>query len=308
MAAESAEDADGRRGSLHMRHKWGSLGLGRLPLNARAESALRDHNLNLFLKFGDGEAAAGLVEEPAPSMSDANSGAVLLLDDVLSNEQCADVRAAVDDAIARRGGSWYKDRHRKFPTTDLPLVEVPEVEALLREAMFLRIVRPLTGFYFGETFLPEHLELRDAFFVKYSAAEGEQRSLEVHTDGSVFSFNLLLSDPSEFDGGGTFFEAANATVRASQGGAVVHAGDVRHGGLAITRGERYLLVGFVSVDPGLAQSPYCVAHSTWAASDAFSKFGHGAFDRSPLSRNSAAEANRVRLPGDCTGKPGAVAC
>ena len=38
-----------------------------------------------------------------------------------------------------------------------------------------------------------------------SAAEGEQRGLNMHADGSLFSFNVLLTDPAEFEGGGTFF-------------------------------------------------------------------------------------------------------
>ena len=41
---------------------------------------------------------------------------------------------------------------------------------------------------------------------RYSAATGEQRALSMHTDGSIFSFNLLLNSPDDFDGGGTFFE------------------------------------------------------------------------------------------------------
>lgn len=101
----------------------------------------------------------------------------------------------------------------------------------------------------------------------------------MHTDGSIFSFNLLLNEPTDFDGGGTFFEATGQTVsadtitrspchaessrqplplvrpprhatppqvRASRGAAVGHSGQARHSGVAITRGERYLLVGFIA--------------------------------------------------------------
>jgi hypothetical protein len=102
------------------------------------------------------------------------------------------------------------DRHRLYRTTDLPLSAALSFEPRLREIVFTRIIRPLTHFYCGEASLPEHLELQESFFVKYSARAGEQRELAMHTDGSLFSFNILLSDPLvDFDGGGTNFESTN---------------------------------------------------------------------------------------------------
>ena len=47
---------------------------------------------------------------------------------------------------------------------------------------------------------------QDAFVVRYDAAG--QGGLATHTDDSELSFNLLLSEPADFDGGGTSFEAA----------------------------------------------------------------------------------------------------
>lgn len=99
-----------------------------------------------------------------------------------------------------------------------------------------------------------HLTFRDLFFVRYSAAVGDQRKLDIHQDGSVMSFNIILNSPDEFEGGGTFIEADNQNYEISQGDCFVHASKLRHGGTAITRGERYLLVGFIDVldkdDPG----------------------------------------------------------
>lgn len=43
--------------------------------------------------------------------------------------------------------------------------------------------------------------LLDAFIVKYDAER--QNHLQLHTDASLLSFNILLNDGSEFDGGGT---------------------------------------------------------------------------------------------------------
>ena len=88
------------------------------------------------------------------------------------------------------------------------------LEPLLREAVYDRILRPLCARYIGQDALPEHLRFSDTFFVKYEAdGASAQTGLSVHTDGSTFSFNVLLSDPADFEGGGTFIEPARATVR-----------------------------------------------------------------------------------------------
>jgi len=58
---------------------------------------------------------------------------------------------------------------------------------------------------------------------------------------------VLLNDPSDFDGGGTYIEADDHTYLIGQGDCFVHSGKLRHGGQAVTRGERYVLVAFVDV-------------------------------------------------------------
>jgi hypothetical protein len=114
---------------------------------------------------------------------------------------------------------------------------------------------------------------QDLFFVKYGMGEGEQQSLAVHTDGSGFSFNILLNEPDDFLGGGTFFEQQNITVCPTRGEAIVHSGDVRHGGKAITSGERYILVGFI----GSELKSYSSKLPRWAGQTCFCKFGKEAF-------------------------------
>ena len=203
---------------------------------------------------------------------------VWTLADVFSGVECARIVRAVDDAAARRGG-WDKDRHGRYPTTDMPVGEVSDVEPLIRERLFTRVLRPLAPHYLPLPLLPEHLEFRDLFFVKYSAAvAGAQRDLAMHTDGSIFSFNVLLNPPTAFEGGGTVFEATGRVVQPrAHGSALGHSGQVRHGGAPITAGERYLLVGFVGCKSG---DSYEAQGAPLAAAEAFIKFGHGAWDRS----------------------------
>ena len=68
---------------------------------------------------------------------------------------------------------------------------------------------------------------QDAFVVRYDAAG--QGGLATHTDDSELSFNLLLSDPADFGGGGTSFEAAGETARPQQGEMLFHFGRARLG-------------------------------------------------------------------------------
>lgn len=91
------------------------------------------------------------------------------------------------------------------------------------------------------------MDERDVFVVKYDATSGGQCALDVHRDGALVTFNILLSDPAEFEGGGTFVEPLNKVVHLAQGFALLHCGHLRHGGQAITFGKRYLLVGFLDV-------------------------------------------------------------
>ena len=199
---------------------------------------------------------------------------IFTVDGIFSEIECAAIIRHVDQASSCRG--WDKMRHGKFPTTDLPLDAVPAIEPFLRARIFSKVLRPLSPLYMLDPgFLPEHLEMRDCFFVRYSADEGEQRELEMHTDGSVFSFNILLSPHDAFRGGGTFFETSGVTVKPDAGVAIGHSGQLRHAGAPITEGTRYLLVGFV----GSVAKPYTVQQAEWAAYDAFCRFGGAAWNR-----------------------------
>jgi len=76
-----------------------------------------------------------------------------------------------------------------------------------------------------------------------------QPGLAMHVDDSEISFNLLLANPRDFAGGGTFFEAAHSTVRPKQGGMLTHFGLLRHAGTPVSQGTRYILAGFVRARP-----------------------------------------------------------
>ena len=111
----------------------------------------------------------------------------------------------------------------------------------------------------------------DLFCASYEATSGETETdretmdrLDVHRDGSLLSFTVLLSQPEDFEGGGTNFDALRDAVDESDqqsilkasgsiqpltaGYATLHSGKLLHGGHVVTKGQRIVLVGFIDVD------------------------------------------------------------
>eukprot|EP00511_Aplanochytrium_stocchinoi_P010448 CAMPEP_0204872328 /NCGR_PEP_ID=MMETSP1348-20121228/37884_1 /ASSEMBLY_ACC=CAM_ASM_000700 /TAXON_ID=215587 /ORGANISM="Aplanochytrium stocchinoi, Strain GSBS06" /LENGTH=368 /DNA_ID=CAMNT_0052027127 /DNA_START=357 /DNA_END=1463 /DNA_ORIENTATION=- len=89
----------------------------------------------------------------------------------------------------------------------------------------------------------DDLYCKDLFFVKYETTK--QNGLELHRDGALLSFNILLSEPSDFIGGGTFFQHLDAVVSTNKGDALAHDSQAMHAGNPIQHGGRIILVGFV---------------------------------------------------------------
>jgi glutamyl/glutaminyl-tRNA synthetase len=164
---------------------------------------------------------------------------------IFSAEECQRI---VDEAEKVASESqWTTNRHGNFPTTDLPLVELPETLKFLRLGLAERIY-PLLRSQFGQ-YLPDPSRLRvaDGFVVKYDA-EGGQKELKPHRDGSVVSFNIALNPATDYDGGGTWFASLDDAVKIDQGEIVTHASGLLHGGQGITKGKRYIMVAFVILE------------------------------------------------------------
>ncbi len=91
------------------------------------------------------------------------------------------------------------------------------------------------------------LDTREPHVVKYDISRMERRKLDMHTDRSVWTFIIALSEGrgQDYAGGGTFFEQLNATVHMQRGQMIIFRGKLRHRGVKILYGRRYLLVGFL---------------------------------------------------------------
>jgi hypothetical protein len=166
---------------------------------------------------------------------------------ILTADECQGIIDEAEHIAALQ--SWTTTRHGNYPTTDLPLLELPQTLSFLRLTLVERIY-PLLQSQFGASYLPDATKLRlaDGFVVKYDAAAGGQTELKPHRDGSVLSFNIALNSASEFTGGGTWFASLQDAIRIDQGEIVSHASALLHGGHGITSGRRYILVGFVILE------------------------------------------------------------
>merc|ERR1711934_763503 len=169
-----------------------------------------------------------------------------VLREALEASHCEALKSVADQYARSRGG-WgvpNRQRHRQFPTTDMAFQDLkalePELFAVFRERISELILPVMRTIYRAQ-----RLQLSEAFIVRYSAADGAQNHLPVHTDGSTYSFNLLLSEATDFEGGGTWFELLDSTLHLERGQVLMHRGDLRHGGQVVTEGVRHILVGFV---------------------------------------------------------------
>lgn len=142
------------------------------------------------------------------------------------------------EKYALNNGGWTNYRHKNYPTTDLPVNQIPSIFSFIISSIpdILNKIIKMYGL------IDAKLNIKDMFLVKYN--ENLQNELELHTDGSDLSFNISLSELNDYDGGGTLFsDGIHYTLE--QGDMLVHCGKVKHSGMKITRGNRYILVAFI---------------------------------------------------------------
>ena len=129
-------------------------------------------------------------------------------DDAVTAEQ-ADALVRAAEAFAGEHG-WTTKRHAAYPTTDLPwYVLSPHAKTIIEDVwrVMASNVKSRCGLASDA-----RLTINDVFVVKYTP-EG-QPGLHRHRDKSFASFNLMLSDPEDYEGGGTrMWDAAEVDRR-----------------------------------------------------------------------------------------------
>ena len=146
------------------------------------------------------------------------------------------------EKYAVNNNGWTTDRHSNYPTTDCCLKDIKNILPLFFEHynLIINLIKDKYNIDDDVLFI-----IQDAFIVKYEY--GKQNELELHSDGGDITVNILLNNPSEFEGGGTFFADDNITHLLEKGDMLIHNGIVSHSGLKITAGKRYVLVIFFEI-------------------------------------------------------------
>jgi hypothetical protein len=146
------------------------------------------------------------------------------------------------EQYAKNNGGWTTRRHESYPTTDIPLEKIKSIFNFVLFSFSDIFNKIKKSYCFTEEV---SFNIKDLFIVKYD--EQMQNKLDLHHDGSFLSINILLSDTKGFEGGGTYFNDG-LTVFLEQGDVLVHSGKVKHSGLPVTKGTRYIMVAFVTIE------------------------------------------------------------
>lgn len=146
------------------------------------------------------------------------------------------------ETYAEKNEGWTKKRHDNYPTTDLQVKSISSIYNFVLGSLQIISEKIKKSYCLNNETV---IDFKDLFIVKYK--HDEQNFLEMHKDTSIVSFNILLSDPNnDFEGGGTYFDDG-LVIKSELGDLIIHSGKIRHSGLPITKGTRYLLVGFMDL-------------------------------------------------------------
>ena len=158
---------------------------------------------------------------------------------VLSPKECQRI---IDEGerMAARVGGWLSKRHK-------------ELQQPISHFTFWRAKRGVFGKWqqhFEKNVLGPILKrsqrpsLRSMIFGQICPQE--QADLRLHRDGTVISFVLQLNE--DFEEGGTYIHSLEDALVHKTGDLCVHSGWMLHGARAITKGVRYVLIGFCNID------------------------------------------------------------
>ena len=164
---------------------------------------------------------------------------------ILTSEECLNI---INECESHYYG-WGSSNDRYGTPSNrvghmLSLENLSYTYTLVNFSLLPRLYPAISRAFARQHINPENLRLAGCRIVKYDAEDGHVE-LGMHRDGLLFTANIALNDVHEYKGGGTKIEGLEDPIRLPKGHVLIHPGDVRHGGEAITHGIRYVLVCFV---------------------------------------------------------------
>lgn len=158
----------------------------------------------------------------------------------LTNKECNELIR--EGNIYGKKNGWKTKRHDHFPTTDNEVTKNWDSYNILYNKIN-KILYPLLKKNYK--LKKNKLSINELFIVKYDGNKKKaQKKLNIHQDGSEFSFVLALND--NYDGGGTYFEKIKKNISLETGDLLYFCGQTRHGALKVNKGVRYILAGFLN--------------------------------------------------------------
>jgi len=141
---------------------------------------------------------------------------------------------------------WTSGRHEHYPTNDILLDDIGLGDVYRSVVYNFFIPMALQIFRMPqqeEKILRQDFSSED-FLVRYLPYK--QKVLGIHHDNSYFTYNVALNE--NFVGGGTYFEKHDITITAPAGYGLLAPGLVthKHGARPISKGERYMMVSFIT--------------------------------------------------------------
>ena len=165
----------------------------------------------------------------------------------------AECERIIDICEAVHGGWVVESQDQYLQTTaDLEVDRVPALKTYLLETINFM---PRLQAHYIQQYSQKITAFDDLFVVKYDARA--QRELVKHVDAGDVSFMIALSSPPrDFTGGGTLFpELNNRHVDCDKGDILTFPAKLWHQGVPITKGCRYLLVGFCFLNSVASKTP-----------------------------------------------------
>lgn len=173
---------------------------------------------------------------------------ILIMHDFLSIGCCEAIITMCEDAASNSGEAvWENDPVSYYhqATCDMEVEKNPKLVAYLNQIGLVESVDRLYKMHYNR----QINSFDDVFVVKYQAEGLDSKSeLPDHIDAGDLSFMIALSKRDDYDGGGTFFRVTNDIIHLSQGSVLTFDAKLFHRGVKISRGLRYLLVGFCHTD------------------------------------------------------------
>ena len=185
------------------------------------------------------------------------------------------IRSAADELWSTAEGRKSRFTYQRLGNYEAHVSDLSEKAKEVVNCCLENSIYPLVR----DAFHPENnsgnLCVYDSLVIRYNATEAATSTSftgagqPLHRDLGIVSVNIMLNDPVEFDGGGTFFEnqlrgSAQEIVQPLKpkgpGHCIAHYSSERHAGSATLEGVRDILVLFIT-DNHLPRPPLLVSNA-----------------------------------------------